>query len=309
MMAFAPKPLVSVILPTYNRAALLIEALASVRAQTFDDWECIVVDDGSTDATPGMLTSLADPRFRSITIAHSGNPAVPRNAALAVARGRLLAFLDDDDLWKPEKLAVQVPLLEDGAFRWSYTGFTALDAHGHEVWRSSVDRLPSGSILASVLETRAAIALPTVMAERALVTEAGGFDAAMRTREDYALWLSLAERAPVVTTPDLLTVVRDHPGRVFRPEGNRMSLVVYRTWLDRVGDPALRRICRRRLAVTYLTEVSRAVARREWWTALGAAFQATRSDPPFALRRLVGAFGRRILRLARGAGTQTPRGG
>jgi len=272
-------PLVSVILPTCNRAALLAEALASVAAQTVPDWECIVADDGSTDGTAGVLAGTADQRVRCLALAHSGNPAVPRNAALAVARGRWLAFLDDDDLWMPEKLARQLRLLEASGRRWSYTGFRKVDGQGRESWRSTPDRLPDGHILDALLETRAAIALPTVMAARDLVEQVGGFDVSLRTREDYGLWLMLAERAPVAVTAERLTIVRDHPGRVFRPEANRMSLILYARWLDRVTEPGLRRVCRRRMAETYLTE-----ARRDWaggrrLGSLRALVQAARFDP------------------------------
>lgn len=277
-MPATSSPLVSVVLPTYNRAPLLGEALASVRAQTFDDWECIVVDDGSTDATPDVLRREQDPRVRPIRIAHSASPAVARNAGLAVARGRLVAFLDDDDLWIPEKLAIQIPLLQDSGCRWSYTGFTARDPHGREVWRSTPERLPGGFILPAVLETRAAIALPTVVAERSLLAEAGGFDPTMKAREDYALWLILSEREPAVTAPQHLTIVRDHPGRLFRPEGNRKSVEIYR----------------RRLAATYLTEASRGLARREWRRTLAATLQAIRWHPPTGVRRALAALGRRM---------------
>jgi glycosyltransferase involved in cell wall biosynthesis len=299
------EPLVSVILPTYNRAALLAEALASVVAQTFEDWECIVADDGSTDGTPDVLARTADSRLRHLTMTHSGNPAVPRNAALGVARGRLLAFLDDDDLWTPEKLATQIPLLAGGRFRWSYTGFVKVDGQGRESWRSTPDRLPGGHILGALLETRAAIALPTVIAERALLAEVGGFDEALRTREDYALWLSLAERAPVAVTPERLTIVRDHAGRVFRPEANRMSLVLYQRWLDRVSDRGLRRICRRRLAETHLVEARRHGAAREWRAAALAVLHAVRSSPATGLRRVLRAAGRRA-RAPSAHGSTTP---
>jgi glycosyltransferase involved in cell wall biosynthesis len=298
-------PLISVVLPTYNRAALLAEAVASVLAQSFENWECIVVDDGSTDETPELLARISDRRLRRLTIPHSGNPAVPRNAALAVARGRLLAFLDDDDLWYPEKLAVQLPLLAGGRCRWSYTGFIRRDRDGRESWRAPPDRLPDGAILGALLETRAAVALPTVMAERALVTEAGGFDAALRTREDYALWLTLAERAPVAVAPEPLTIVRDHAGRVFRPEANRMSLVLYGRWLERVSDPGLRRICRRRLAETHLTEARRQVAAGRWPASLPSVLRAARQAPTLTLGRGARALGRRLHALVRAGSRPT----
>jgi len=102
-------PAVSVIIPTYNRAALVGEALASVQAQSFRDFEVLVVDDGSTDATPEVLAAwrevrvLRHPRRRGVSAA--------RNTGVAFARGEWLAFLDSDDLWLPAKLARQMAYL------------------------------------------------------------------------------------------------------------------------------------------------------------------------------------------------------
>ena len=102
-------PLVSVIIPTYNRAALVAEALASVKAQTFRDFEIVVVDDGGTDGTWEALSAgqeirvLRHPRRRGVSAA--------RNTGINAARGQWLAFLDSDDLWLPDKLARQMAYL------------------------------------------------------------------------------------------------------------------------------------------------------------------------------------------------------
>jgi glycosyltransferase involved in cell wall biosynthesis len=287
------EPLVSIIVPTYNRAALLAEALASVRAQTFADWECIVVDDGSTDETPTLLAGIEEPRLRVIHMGHSGNPGRVRNGGLAVARGDYVAFLDDDDLWKPEKLAVQMPLLAGGRCRWSYTGFVRVDAGGRPFWQTTPDRIRSGEILAPLLELQAAVALPTVIAQRALVDDAGRFDEAMNTREDYALWLDLAARAEVVATPEQLTIVRDHPGRVFRPEGYRVSVALYRRWHRRVTDRALRRTCRRRIADSYLADARYRLTVGRRRDALAAILSAIRWDARHGVPRVVRALVRR----------------
>ena len=305
------QPLISVIVPTYNRAALLREAVDSVRRQTYRHWELIVVDDGSTDDTTALLAGFAEPRLRVIRSEHTGNPARVRNAGLAVARGEYVAFLDDDDLWQPGKLAVQVPLLASGRFRWSYSGFVRVDASGNQFWQTTPDRIRNGFILAALLEIQAAVALPTVVAERALVDDAGRFDEAMRTREDYALWLDLAARAEVVATPEQLTIVRDHPGRIFRPEGYRVSVALYRKWLGRLTDRALRRVCRRRIADSYLMEGRYRAAVGQWRLALAATLGALRWDPPQGVRRLLRALARRALarnRTANGDGLGHRRG-
>lgn len=156
------------------------------------------------------------------------------------------------------------------------------------------DRIRNGFILAPLLETQAAVALPTVVAERALVDDAGRFDEAMRTREDYALWLELAARAEVITTPEQLTIVRDHPGRIFRPEGYRVSVALYRRWLGRLTDRPLRRVCRRRIADSYLTEGRHRWEVGQWRLAVAGMLGAMRWDPPQGVRRLLGALVRRV---------------
>lgn len=104
-------PLVSVVLPTYNRAELVVRAINSVLSQTVADLELIVVDDGSTDRTPEALARMGDPRLRVLRLAANQGVAGARNAGIQQARGRFIAFQDSDDLWRPHKLARQMRAL------------------------------------------------------------------------------------------------------------------------------------------------------------------------------------------------------
>lgn len=110
------RPRVSVIIPFHNEAATLGGALDSVAAQTVPDWEAVLVDDASTDAGTELAAAraAADPRFRLLRLPQNGGVAAARNAGIAAARGRFIAFLDADDLWLPQKLARQLPVLEGG---------------------------------------------------------------------------------------------------------------------------------------------------------------------------------------------------
>jgi glycosyltransferase involved in cell wall biosynthesis len=303
------EPLVSVIIPTYNRVSLLCEAIESVRRQTYRSWELIVVVDGSTDETDGVLAGIADARLRVVRLDHCGQPGRVRNAGLAEARGAYVAFLDDDDLWRAEKLAIQVPLLATGPYRWSYTGFERVDATGRPFWRTTPDRIFNGAILAPLLEIRAAVALPTVVAERSLVEEAGRFDETMKVHEDHALWLDLASRTDVVSTPAHLTMVREHPGRVFRPEGYRFMVALYQRWHGRLTDPALRRACRRRIAETYLQDARYRWSVGGWRVVPRLTLAALWWDAPHAARRVTRALARRTaawLGTSRGAAPGAP---
>ena len=107
-----PGPKVSVVVPTYNRAKLLARAMRSVLAQTYEDFELIVVDDHGADQTPAVIAGFDDPRLRSLRHAHNGGQSMAFNTGIEQARGSYVAFLDDDDEWHPDKLAAQVALLD-----------------------------------------------------------------------------------------------------------------------------------------------------------------------------------------------------
>lgn len=105
-------PTVSVIIPAYNRADKIGDAIGSVLGQTFPDFELIVVDDGSSDETGAVVCAIADPRIRYIHLPQNRGAAAARNAGIRAARGRLIALLDSDDTWTDNKLAVHVPALD-----------------------------------------------------------------------------------------------------------------------------------------------------------------------------------------------------
>lgn len=104
-------PRVSVVIPTYNRAQFIASAIESVLTQTFGDFELIVVDDGSTDRTSEIVTSISDPRLVFVRQDNAGR-STARNRALALAKGAYIAFLDSDDLYLPGKLALQIQYMD-----------------------------------------------------------------------------------------------------------------------------------------------------------------------------------------------------
>jgi glycosyltransferase involved in cell wall biosynthesis len=180
-------PLVSIIVPTYNRAALLRETITSVLAQTYPAIELIVVDDGSTDATPELLASYGD-RIRVIRKQNGGGTAA-RNTGLAAARGAYVSFLDHDDLLLPEKIARQVALLERrpelGAVhcRWYF-----IDREGARI--DTIGMLPAGDLLAP-LTLGCFIWSGGPLIRRSVLAEVGGFDPAIWS-SDWDMWLRIA---------------------------------------------------------------------------------------------------------------------
>jgi teichuronic acid biosynthesis glycosyltransferase TuaG len=186
-------PAVSVIIPAYNAEAFLARAIRSVEAQSFRDFELVVVDDGSTDATADIARGFASVRY--VRGPHRGE-AGARNCGLEEAESELVAFVDADDEWLPEKLARQVAFMEKLGSSFSYTD-SYIVRDGGRVRYSTLARPRHGEILAPLIDDwlDQAFLIPTgVMASRALLQSAGGFETGLSTagHVDYGLWLKLA---------------------------------------------------------------------------------------------------------------------
>lgn len=224
---------ISVIVPVFNRPHLLAGALASVMAQTYRDFELVVVDDGSTDETPEVLARVlrevpkegGSPPARTLKIPHCGKPGAVRNRGAEKARGRHLAFLDSDDRWLPTKLETQVrlhpragivaggatdarPSLGAGAGargpRFSHTRELWV-RRGREVSQKGQRHRRSGDLFVDSLK-KCIIGPSTVMLERSLFEELGGFREDLEIAEDYELWLRLTHREAVAYLDEALTV-------------------------------------------------------------------------------------------------------
>jgi glycosyltransferase involved in cell wall biosynthesis len=208
---------VSVIIPTYNRAATLGDAIESALRQTYPAREVIVVDDGSTDETASVLAAYGD----AIRILRTENRgcAAARNAGAALGRGEYLVFLDSDDILPQDKLAVQVPVLEtrpEVGFVYGPTILFGPELAG-EVVDEPVRPDPDGSVAAGIfLTTR--IGFVSVLLRRAAVEQAGGFDETLRHNEDTDLLLRIALDWQAVCLDIPTGRQRWHPGRKSRDE-------------------------------------------------------------------------------------------
>ncbi|WP_458756118.1 glycosyltransferase family 2 protein [Afipia sp. TerB] len=197
---------VTVIVPTHNRQQLLPQTIHSILSQRAVSIELIVVDDGSSDGTGPWLDRAAAQDSR-IKVVHHAQPhfiSGARNAGIAQASGRWLAFCDDDDLWAPDKLALQLGAMRANSVRWSCTGIVDVDERlqiiGH---RQATD----GEVLSRLLEANE-ITTSSVIAELDLVREAGGFDPSLRGSEDWDMWIRLAQRSPLAAVNRPLVAYR-----------------------------------------------------------------------------------------------------
>jgi glycosyltransferase involved in cell wall biosynthesis len=206
----ADSPTVTVVIPTYNRRDLIGETLDSVFAQTFRDFEVVVVDDGSTDGTPERLRPLAEQgRIRYIR-QKNAEQAAARNRGLEEARGEFIAFLDDDDLWPPDKLQWQVEALRERPDAvLVYGEERQLHPDGRHVRRSVA--WPDGDVYAQ-FRLRNWITTPGQTLIRAdALREIGGFDAAIWRSEDWDLYIRLARRGPFIFRPVVALDYRVQP--------------------------------------------------------------------------------------------------
>jgi glycosyltransferase involved in cell wall biosynthesis len=199
------RPLVSVIIPTFNRAEWLAESIGSVLKQTYPHLEVIIVDDGSTDHTSRVVRAFGK-AVTYLCVAHQGVSAA-RNRGVQAAHGPLIAFLDSDDVWQAGKVAAQVALLQQQPeVDVCYTDEIWI-RHGVRVNPKQIHQKHSGWLFEPSLP-RCIISPSSIMMRRSLWERLGGFDERLPACEDYDLWLRMTVRVPVVLIPEPLIVKR-----------------------------------------------------------------------------------------------------
>ncbi len=225
-------PCVSVIIPTYNRYKILKEAIDSVLAQEYEDFELIVVDDGSTDDTSQLLKSYGK-QILAIQRKNGGVSAA-RNTGIRASSGELIAFLDSDDLWMPGKLSVQTNFFHQHP--------QSLICQTEEIWvRNGIRVNPkrkhkklSGMIFDSSLAL-CLVSPSAVMIRRSLLDDVGLFDEHLPACEDYDLWLRIACKYPIDLIDTPMIVKRGgHEDQLSRNPGlDKYRITAIQKLLDR----------------------------------------------------------------------------
>ena len=181
---------VSVVIPTHDRRDLLLLALGSVLRQRKINVQVVVVDDGSTDVTYEAVTALPDRRIRIVRNALRRGVAATRNVGAAASDGNWLAFLDDDDLWSPDKLSSQLTAARNDAAQWAYSGAVEIDAVGRLLGGEpppEPQQLTSGLTRRNLMPAGSS----NVLVHAAAFRSVGGFDESLRHLADWDLWLRL----------------------------------------------------------------------------------------------------------------------
>jgi glycosyltransferase involved in cell wall biosynthesis len=295
--AYARAPVVSVVTPAYNVAATISETIASVAAQSWREFEMIIVDDGSTDETPVLLARHARryPWISWFTQANAG-VAAARNAAIAMARGEFIAFLDADDVWEPNKLALQIAAFESNpGAAFIYTDMR--DFHPDRDRRRTLfqQKQPArGNVLRALFERGNFILTSTVVVRKSALLAMNGFDPGRRINEDVDLWFRMAEQYEFDYVPQVLVRRRILPNSLMHSNTInvwRSDLELIDRWVHRRPDlfPADSPWVRYRRALTWSRLANQLLHRRAFAESRHAFLQAIkygRFDPRTLARGL-----------------------
>lgn len=224
--------LVSIITPSYNTARFLRQTIECVRAQTYTNWEMLIVDDCSTDDTDGVVASFRDERIRFYKNDRNRGAAYSRNFALRQARGRWIAFLDSDDLWLPDKLERQIRFMEETGCAFSYTNYAEMDEDGNRLPVLWTGPKKIGKARMRLFNFMGCL---TVMYDREVIGLLQIED--LKKRNDYALWLRASRKAAAYLLPETLAVYRVRSGgSITNRSQSPLRLVKYHYALWRVGE-------------------------------------------------------------------------
>ncbi len=201
--------LISVIIPVYNGERFIRETIESVLNQTFQDFEIIIINDGSTDSTLTIVSSFSDPRIKVFTYPNRGL-STSRNRGIHLASGKYLAFLDADDLWTSGKLKAQVNALEENphaALVYSWTD--QADESGQFLEHGAHWDL-SGDVFEKLLQRNFLDCGSNPLVRASVFEELGGFDESLPSAEDWDMWLRIALQHPMIAIPKVQVLYRRH---------------------------------------------------------------------------------------------------
>jgi glycosyltransferase involved in cell wall biosynthesis len=279
--------MVTVVIPTRNRIALLTRVLRSVQAQRGISFEIIVVDDHSIDETSEVIASLGDDRIRVLRTERPGGAAAARNLGMGEAAGRWIAFLDDDDLWAPDKLARQLEAMSGSGRLWAYSGAVFINPAGRI--RGGAPP-PSPDEVVALLPRYNPIpaAASNVIVATEVIAEIGGFDPSLTHMTDWDLWLRIAARwGPPACEPAPSVAYRLHGGNFSaRSAGIRKEVTTMKLRHPTVDSTRI-----------YRHMSGLAVGSGRWVDGLRLLWSAMRGPDRYALDEMM-QDGRKLLRTA-----------
>jgi glycosyltransferase involved in cell wall biosynthesis len=293
---------VSVVIPTYNQEQFIVAAVESALAQTFEDLEVLVVDDGSCDNTADLVSCCGE-QARYIRQKHGGQAAA-RNRGIRESRGTYVAFLDGDDVWMSEKLERQMTELGRSELAGAcYCAFRAVDELLHSLWEQH--SYPAGDLLESLLFQGNVIGIPSsVVVHKDLLNRVGSFDPGLGYCCDWDLWIRLARQTQFVYIDEPLVCWRQHGSNLTRQVDllERDSVALLRKALRDAATPAhLRARASRAMSRNWMVLAGSYFGARRYSDFVRCATRAILLDPAQAFRLLSYP----IRRLRGGSGSAT----
>lgn len=274
------KPLISIVTPTYNRSKFLPEAIDSVLGQTYDNFELLIIDDGSTDDTRVLIEAYQkDPRIRYFYQSNQGQ-SVARNKGIAESSGEFICFLDSDNAWLPYKL--ERSLLEFERFPGAHIVYgdgIIIDELSNELGKSTMQRY-SGRITHRLLKDNF-ISMNTTMTRRQCFDEMGGFNESDRVAEDYELWLRFSTKFEFRYIPESLGFYREMEHQISsdkeqRLDGNERLLLKF---LEQYPDSVTGKQRQRGLSYFYIRKARYEMSVKAFRAALSDIAKGIKYDP------------------------------
>lgn len=227
--------LVSIIMPSYNTAKFISETIDSVLAQTYENWELIIVDDCSKDDTDAVVAKYQESRIRYLKNEANSGAAVSRNRALREAKGRWIAFLDSDDLWTPEKLQKQIRFMEENNYSYSYTNYVEIDEQSQPL---GVKVTGPKRITKAGMYAYCWLGCLTVMYDGDKVGLVQIRD--IKKNNDYAMWLKAIRKADCYLLDETLGSYRKRAGSISRHSYSALIKWHYKLFREAEGMGAIR---------------------------------------------------------------------
>lgn len=283
-------PLVSVIIPTYNGSQWLGSTIQSALHQTYTPIEIIVIDDGSTDDSPSVVASFGD-KVRYKRQENAGTPAA-RNTGIRHANGTLIALLDHDDRWLPNKLIRQVPLFDDPVVGLVHAGARIIDQASK---RTTSEVIPDPELDEQAILSWCKVSCASTIFRKNIVDSLGGFDETLPGADDWDMWIRIALAGwRIAAVPEILAEIHEHPGNQGKKVDrmNRMALAVIEKHCSQQTVHPVRlkalRSARARLREDYYVKTclcaAHAQQQRRWIMALALRLKALLHHPD-AVRR------------------------
>jgi glycosyltransferase involved in cell wall biosynthesis len=292
-------PDVTVVIPTRDRCELLTRTLRRVLSQEGVTFDAVVVDDGSLDGTSARLGSMDEPRLRCVRHHASRGVAHARNSGLAEARGRWVAFLDDDDLWSPRKLADQIVTGERVEAAFIFSSVLAVEASGR--LRPYHAPAPHGLVRRLLMENVIPAGSSNVLARTDMVRRLGGFDDRLHSLADWDMWIRLARAGPAARCSEIHVAYVEHDQNMHhRPVDMTREVAIL---AEKYSADCLNlgiTFARAHLDSSSATEL---LQRDQRWGAARALLRASTElrDPELAARATAALLGPRAKRFARRA--------